>query len=390
MDQTDPIALLEALVRRPSITPDDAGALDLLEAWLVPLGFAVHRLAFSSSGARSVPNLYARLGVRPPFLVFAGHVDVVPPGDPASWRFPPFSATRADGAIWGRGSVDMKGGVCASVAAVARHVAAHGPPQGSIGFLITADEEGPAVDGTAKLIEWASARGERPDHCILGEPSCVERLGDTVKIGRRGSLTGRLTVHGVQGHVAYPHLSHNPVYALARAALALKDRPIDEGTAHFAASNLEITTIAGGDVADNVTPGEAYCVFNCRFNDLWSPETLRLELGARVAAALGDERFSLDFASTNAAAFLTAPGPFAALVTEAVRSMTGLTPDPSTAGGTSDARFIAPVCPVVEFGLVNKTIHAIDERAPIADVEALTTVYQAILGGYFSDGSIIA
>ncbi len=291
----------------------------MLQDLLEPAGFTVHRLRFSEAGQPDVDNLYARIGTAAPHLVFAGHTDVVPPGDAASWRFPPFSGEVADGRIWGRGACDMKGGVAAAVAAVLAHLADAGAPEGSISFLITGDEEGPAVNGTPKLLDWARDRGERFDHCVLGEPTNPARLGEMIKIGRRGSLTGEIVVEGRQGHVAYPHLADNPIPRLMRLLAALKAEPLDAGTAHFDPSNLEVVTVDTGNPSANVIPAEARARFNVRFNDSWSPEALQAEIRRRLAdAEAGAHR--LTFAPCNALAFLTEPGAFVTLVRRDRRS----------------------------------------------------------------------
>jgi succinyl-diaminopimelate desuccinylase len=278
----------------------------------------------------------------------------------------------------------MKGGLAASIAAAIAHVGPHGMRKGSIAFLITGDEEGPAVNGTVKLLDWAKARGQTFDHCILGEPTNPDALGDMIKIGRRGSLTGRLTIHGKQGHVGYPHLADNPVPRMVRVLAALKATPLDAGTTHFDASNLEVTTIDVGNPATNIIPGTACATFNIRFNDLWTPDTLAAEIAARIRAAEPDARLDLAFDPTNSVAFLTSPGPFVDLVADAVEAETGRRPALSTTGGTSDARFIQAHCPVVEFGLVGQTMHAVDERTPIADLEQLAAIYGRVLTSYFS------
>ena len=348
----------------------------------------MHRPVFHADGTPSVENLYARIGVGSPALVFAGHVDVVPPGDATLWTRPPFSGDIADGMLWGRGAADMKGGVAASLAAALRHVEAHGiPEKGSIAFLIAGDEEGPAVNGTVKLLDWAKARGEVFDHCVLGEPTNPNTLGEEIKIGRRGSLTGRLTVSGVQGHVAYPHLADNPIPAMATLICALAHAPIDEGTAHFGPSTLAFSTVDVGNPASNVVPAQARAVFNIRFNDLWTHETLAAEIRTRLAAAAGSSiKHQIVFDPSNSPAFMTEPGPFVDLVRQAVEAETGRRPALTTSGGTSDARFIKDYCPVVEFGLVGKTIHQIDERVAVADIEALTRIYASIIERYFSVG----
>ena len=380
---TSALDIARDLIRCASVTPADEGALDVVQRYLSAAGFACERVSFSAPDTPDIDNLYARIGTQAPCLMFAGHTDVVPPGDAAHWRFPPFSAEVTEGQLWGRGTVDMKGGLAASMAAAIAHVATHGTPKGSIAFLITGDEEGPAVNGTAKLLDWAKARGETFDHCILGEPTNPDALGDMIKIGRRGSLTGRLTIHGKQGHVGYPHLADNPVPRMVRVLAALKASPLDAGTAHFDASNLEVTTVDVGNSATNVIPGAARATFNIRFNDLWTPDTLAAEIAARVRAAEPDARLDLAFDPTNAVAFLTSPGPFVDLVTEAVAAETGRRPVLSTTGGTSDARFIQAHCPVVEFGLVGQTMHAVDERTPVADLERLALIYGRVLDAYF-------
>ncbi len=378
------VALTRALIRRPSVTPADAGALDVLQAQLKAAGFAIHRLSFSDENTPDIDNLYARIGDAAPFLLFAGHTDVVPPGDASKWRADPFAGEIIDGEIFGRGAADMKGGIAAFAAAAFAWIAEHGAPRGSIGFLITGDEEGPAINGTVKMLEWMAERGERFDHCIVGEPTNVQNLGDTIKIGRRGSLNGRLTVRGLQGHVAYPQRADNPVpHALALCG-ALLAAPLDAGTDWFDASNLEITSIDIGNAATNVIPGEALVRFNVRFNDAWTPETLAAEIRRRLESARPPERFELAFDPCNAVSFVTKPGPFTELAAKAIEAETGRRPELSTSGGTSDARFIAKHGPVVEFGLVGKTMHQIDERAPVADIDGLTAIYIRILDAYFA------
>ncbi len=377
------IDIARALVAFPSVTPDDAGALPYVQRLLAEAGFAVEIVSFAESRTPAIENLWARFGRDAPNFVFAGHTDVVPPGDVAGWRFPPFSATLADGALWGRGVADMKGGVAAALAAALRFIA-RGAFKGSISFLLTGDEEGPAVNGTVKLIDWALKRGERFDACLLGEPTSQAALGDTIKHGRRGSLTGRLTLVGKQGHVAYPDLADNPIRALAPILDALQAPPLDSGAADFDPSNLEIVSVDVGNPATNVIPGEARLVFNVRFNDRWTPATLSAEIERRVAAAAKGARYSLAFEPTNAVAFLTARGPFTDLVARAIEETTGRKPKLSTSGGTSDARFIKNACPVVEIGLVGTTMHAIDERVAVDDLETLSRVYERALELYFA------
>jgi succinyl-diaminopimelate desuccinylase len=384
-DPTDPVLLAQALVRCPSVTPEEGGALALLAGIFAMHGFEVHRPVFSAEGTPSVENLYAARGEARPRFVFAGHTDVVPPGDAGLWREPPFSGTISDGKLYGRGAVDMKGGVAASIAASLRFVARNPDFAGSIAFLLTGDEEGPAINGTVKLLDWAAEHGYRFDHCLLGEPTNPEHLGTTIKYGRRGSLTGHIRVHGTQGHVAYPHLADNPADGIVRLLASLKAAPLDMGTPHFDASNLEITTIDIANPASNVIPAEASASFNIRFNDLWTPQTLEAEIRARLAAAAGNKvRYTASFNPTNSIAFLTEPGEFTDLVSGVVAEVTGRQPDLSTTGGTSDARFIKNYCPVLEFGLVGQTMHMVDEHAAVDDIIGLTAIYERVLERYFA------
>jgi succinyl-diaminopimelate desuccinylase len=379
-----PVALAQDLIRCPSVTPHEGGALTLLGERLAGAGFRVERPVFSEPGTPDIENLYARYGSAGPVLLFAGHTDVVPPGDEAAWSAGPFAGEIRDGALYGRGAVDMKGGIACMVAAALDFVAARPDFPGSIAFLMTGDEEGPAINGSVKLLDWARARGERFDHCVLGEPTNPRDLGDMIKIGRRGSLTGRLVVHGVQGHVAYPLLADNPIRGMVRLLAALTAEPLDGGTEHFDASNLEPTTLDVGNPASNVIPANARAVFNIRFNDLWTPDTLAAEIERRLREAAGNEvRWEVSFDPTNSLAFLTQPDGFTDLVSEAIEARTGRRPVLSTTGGTSDARFIKNHCPVLEFGLVGVTMHQVDEHVPVADLEALTAIYAAILERYF-------
>lgn len=380
-----PFALARDLIRCPSVTPHEGGALAYLAEVLGAAGFSVERPVFSEPGTPDVENLYARYGTGSPCLLLAGHTDVVPPGDPARWSLDPFGGEVRDGELYGRGAVDMKGGI-ACLAAAALHVVRDRPDlPGSIAFLITGDEEGPAVNGTVKLLAWARERGERFDHCILGEPTNPDRLGDMVKIGRRGSLTGRLRVAGRQGHVAYPGLADNPIPGMLRLLQALLAEPLDGGTAHFDASNLEVTTVDVGNPATNVIPAEARAAFNVRFNDLWTPDTLSAEIRARIDRAAGNAvAYDLSFDPTNAVAFLTPPDAFVGFVADAIEAETGIRPRLSTTGGTSDARFIKDHCPVVEFGLVGQTMHQVDERVPVADLDRLAAIYRRVIEAYFA------
>ncbi len=380
------LEIARALIRFPSVTPTDAGALPYLRDLLGEAGFAAELVTFEAPGTPAVLNLYARFGARSPNLAFAGHTDVVPPGDKALWRFDPFSGEIADGELWGRGACDMKGGVAAAVAAALRFIA-KAPFEGSISFLITGDEEGPAINGTVKLVDWALAKGETFDHCILGESTSVETVADTIKHGRRGSLNGRLTIRGRQGHAAYPHIADNPIPSLAPILTTLLSPPFDQGNADFEPTNLEVVSVDVGNPAFNVIPGEVRLKFNVRFNDLWTHDSLAAEIKRRVAAVDGGGRATLTFEPSNASAFLTKPGPFTDLVTQAVEDVTGRKPSLSTGGGTSDARFIKNACPVVELGLVNATIHAVNERVAVDDLEALSRIYERALELYFARGS---
>ncbi|WP_420967393.1 succinyl-diaminopimelate desuccinylase [Bradyrhizobium sp. B120] len=387
---SDAVSIARDLVRCPSVTPADAGALGVLENLLKSAGFDVHRVTFSEPGTADIDNLYARIGSSAPHITFAGHTDVVPPGDEAAWTLGAFSGEVKDGYLYGRGAVDMKGGIACSVAAVLQYLGDHGgKPQengnGSISFLITGDEEDVSINGTVKLLKWCAERGEKFDHCVLGEPSNVEVLGDMIKIGRRGSQSGTLIVDGVQGHVAYPHRAANPVPDISRLIVALSDEPLDHGSAQFQASNLEFTTVDVGNTASNVIPGQARAKFNIRYNDNHTQESLRQLVDARLAKACGNRiRAHIDWQPSNSNVFVTQPGPFTDLAVAAIEEVTGRKPELSTSGGTSDARFISGYCPVIEFGLVGQTMHQIDERTPVADLEKLTKVYRGVLDRYFA------
>jgi succinyl-diaminopimelate desuccinylase len=377
---TDPVAIAQALIRCRSVTPADAGALAIVEAVLSSLGFSCQRLKFDD-----VENLYARLGTAGPNFCFAGHSDVVPPGDPGLWRFDPFAGEVANGVLHGRGAADMKGGIAAFIAAVARGLAAGWTPKGSIGLIITGDEEGAAVNGTAKVLEWMKAHGEAIDHCLVGEPTSVVKTGDTIKIGRRGSMTARVSVKGTQGHVAYPKRAVNPIPILAELVSRLSALTLDDGTAHFEASTLVFTTIDVGNPANNVIPAEARATLNIRFNDRHTPEGLQ-RLLEEIAASVGRDMggmIGLDY-QLSGVAFLTEPGPFTALLSDAVAEVTGRRPEFSTTGGTSDARFIRNYCPVAELGLVGVTMHKADECVTLDDLETLTRIYEAALKRYFA------
>jgi succinyl-diaminopimelate desuccinylase len=374
----DPVELTRDLIRKPSVTPADEGAMDVLERALAGLGFHCRRMRFET-----IENLYARLGTAAPNLCFAGHTDVVPTGSTEAWSSGPFEAEVKDGVLYGRGAVDMKGGIAAWVAAVSRLLAG-GELPGSLSFLITGDEEGPALHGTKRVVEALMAEGEVIDACVVGEPSSQQALGDMIKIGRRGSLNSWITVHGKQGHVAYPDRAANPAPVLARLLARLADHRLDDGYQGFQPSNLEITTIDIGNPATNIIPAEAKARLNIRFNPNHTGDGLIAWLNsvAGEAQAASGLRIELEHLCSGDA-FLTEPGPFIAGVQDAVEAATGRRPEASTTGGTSDARFIRAMCPVLELGLVGQTMHQIDERAPVAEIEALTEVYRTVIRTYF-------
>ena len=382
----DALSIAQSLVRCPSVTPADAGALGVLEAILKEAGFETHRVTFGEPGTADIDNLYARIGTEAPHITFAGHTDVVPVGDESAWTHGAFSGEVKDGMLYGRGAVDMKGGIACSVAAVLDYLAAiGGKPKGSISFLITGDEEDISVNGTIKLLQWAAARGEKFDHCVLGEPSNVNEIGDTIKAGRRGSQSGTIIVDGVQGHVAYPHRASNPVPDIAAIIAAVSGDPLDNGTEHFQPSNLEFTSVDVGNPAWNVIPAQAQARFNIRYNDRHTRESLRALIEERVTRASGNRiKAHVVWEPSNSDAFLTQPGPFTDLVSAAIEEVTGRRPELNTGGGTSDARFITHYCPVLEFGLVGQTMHQIDERTPVADLEKLTRIYRGVLDRYFA------
>lgn len=377
----DPVTLARDLIRCPSVTPEEGGALDLLEATLGGLGFACHRLRFGGNGTAEVDNLYARIGGAGPNFCFAGHTDVVPAGDAAAWSVDPFAAEIVDEALIGRGATDMKGAVAAFVVAAARFLGRRpGGFPGSLSLLVTGDEEGPAVNGTAKVLEWMRDRGETIDDCLIGEPTNPSEIGDMVKIGRRGSLTGRLVVRGVQGHVAYPHLADNPIPRLLDLLGRLADTELDRGNAHFQPSHLEVTSVDVGNSAANVIPARAEAVFNVRFNTEHTAASLERRLRARLDEAGADYELEV---RVDGEPFLTPPGRLTDLIVAAVERVVGRTPELSTSGGTSDARFIRKHCPVAEFGLVGRTMHQVDERTPVADLHTLASIYETVLEGYF-------
>ncbi len=377
----DAVDLTRALIRCDSVTPADGGALATLEAALDPLGFKCRRLAFSAQGTPDIDNLYARVGTGAPHFCFAGHSDVVPVGNADAWSVGPFDAEMKDGVLYGRGASDMKGAVACFAAAASRFLARHGDRfTGSISLLITGDEEGPAINGTTKMLDWLAENGEKLDACLVGEPTNPTRLGEMVKIGRRGSLSGTLTVTGVQGHAAYPHLADNPLPRLIAMLTAITQETLDDGTPHFQPSNLQLTSIDVGNPATNITPAEGCAKFNLRFNDLHTGASLEKWLRAKFDAVGGD--YALDL-HVSGEAFLTPPGEFSDLLAGVIERVTGITPELSTSGGTSDARFIKDYCPVAEFGLVGLTMHKTDEQVTLDDLASLTEIYEAVLEGFF-------
>jgi len=381
----DPVSLAQALIRCPSVTPKDEGALGLLEDALKPLGFSCQRLAFQEPGTERVENLYAQVGNGAPLFCFAGHTDVVPSGEASLWRHDPFGAEIEGGLLYGRGAADMKSAVAAFVAAAARHLAGHAG-RGSIALLITGDEEADAVNGTCKVLDWIKQKGIKLDHCIVGEPSSIAVIGDNIKIGRRGSLNVRIAVEGAQGHVAYPAKALNPIPAVAELVTRLSNLKLDDGTELFEPSTLAFTSIDVGNPATNVIPAAARAQFNIRFNDRHTPESL-MRLIEKIAADVAADTActaKLEY-SLSGVAFATQPGPFTAIASQAIQSVTGRVPEYSTGGGTSDARFIKDHCPVAELGVVNATMHKTDECVPVADIQTLADIYTALLDAYFAN-----
>jgi succinyl-diaminopimelate desuccinylase len=385
IDFKDPVALTAALIRCPSVTPEEGGALSLLEAALKPSGFECHRLMMAEPGTPDVDNLYARLGRKQPNLCFAGHTDVVPVGDAAKWTYPPFGAEIHDGVMYGRGTVDMKGAIAAFVSATLRILERQGGElPGSVSLLITGDEEGPSINGTMKVLDWMRDKGEVMDACLVGEPSNPKTLGEEIKIGRRGSLNAELVVAGKQGHAAYPALAENPVPKMARLIDRLSSTPLDQGNGDFEPSSLQVTVLTVPNTATNVIPNEARAKFNIRYNNLWTRPKAEAWVREQCAAAAAevDARWSVTFSGTGDV-FLTKPGPLVQTLTKAVTEVSGRVPALTTNGGTSDARFIQAYCPVVEFGLTNALAHHVDERVPVADLQALTAIYERFIEGYF-------
>ncbi len=378
---TDPLALTRALIRCPSVTPEDAGALGVVRGALDQLGFTVTPLTFQTDGQPAIHNLFARRGTGTPHLAFAGHTDVVPPGAVADWSAAPFEGDVREGVLIGRGAVDMKGAIGAFIAATARFVDAHPDHDGSISLIITGDEEGPAIDGTRRMVAWMRDHGIIPDHCLVGEPTNPDALGDMIKVGRRGSLNARLTIAGTQGHVAYPHLADNPIPALAAILDRLSHTELDDGTEFFDPSSLQVTTVDVDNPSTNVIPARAEARFNIRFNDLHSKASLDRWLNAECDA-IAPGRYALETVE-SAKAFMCKPDRFHDTLKASIEAVTGMAPELSTTGGTSDARFLVELCPVAEFGLVGRTMHKIDEQVPVDDLHRLSAIYEQVLNRYF-------
>ena len=381
-DLVDPVELSQRLIRCPSVTPEEGGALDELQVVLEKIGFRCTRLVFSESGTPDVDNLYARIGETGPNFCFAGHSDVVPPGQSAEWSGDPFSGIIADGKLFGRGSSDMKSAIAAFVAAAERFIKESlNKREFSISLLITGDEEGPAINGTSKVLEWMEENNENIDSCVVGEPTNPDFLGGMAKIGRRGSLTGWLTVFGTQGHTAYPHLADNPLSRLVKMLAPLSEENLDEGTEYFPPTTAAIASIDTGNSASNVIPNKATATFNIRFNDSRTSEELENWL-RNIFEEIGG-KFELETACSSNA-FITQPGALSEDLVDSVKEVTGLSPELSTTGGTSDARFIRKYCPVIEFGGVGKTMHKINEHVEVEDIRVLSDIYLALLRRFFS------
>jgi succinyl-diaminopimelate desuccinylase len=374
------VSLAQAMIRCPSVTPEEAGVLGVLDKALREAGFATRRLDFAEPGTPDIANLYASIGSGAPHFCFAGHVDVVPVGDLRAWTVDPFAADIIDGTLYGRGAADMKTAIAAFVAAAAQFRARHGG-RGTVSLLITGDEEGPAINGTKKMLQALSKDGVKFDACVVGEPTNKAKFGDMMKVGRRGSMTGHIAVQGVQGHIAYPHLADNPVHRLARMMAALIEEPLDGGNEFFEASSLQFYTADVGNPTNNLIPAMAKASFNIRFNNLHTSKTLERHVRQKLDAVGGN--YTLEI-SVSGEAFFTEPGPLSALVAGAINEVTGRKPELSTTGGTSDARFIRDYCPVVEFGLIGQTMHKVDERAALADIAQLQEVYRLVLERFFA------
>ncbi|WP_273788805.1 succinyl-diaminopimelate desuccinylase [Bartonella sp. ML70XJBT] len=386
---TDPLKLLQALIRCPSVTPCEAGALSTLEQFLKKMAFHVERPIFTDKNTDNVENLYAKMGSEGPHLMFAGHTDVVPPGALEDWTYPPFEAVIDQEKLYGRGAVDMKGGIACFIAALAR-VLEKQSIKGTISLLITGDEEGPAINGTVKLLQWAENRGEKWTAALVGEPTSVKAVGDVIKIGRRGSISGIITVKGLQGHVAFPERAANPLPLASKLIQALTQTDLDQGTENFQPSNLELTTIDTGNLAANVIPAQTTVRFNIRYNDLWTKETLMAKIEKCLALVQSKNNsgqypsYQLEWIPSLGDVFLTKNDKLIQILSNAIKSVTGNTPECSTSGGTSDARFIKDYCPVVEFGLPGQTMHMVDECVALDALETLTAVYERFIVDFFA------
>jgi succinyl-diaminopimelate desuccinylase len=389
IDGRDPISLAQKLVQCPSVTPLEAGAISLLENLLKRAGFQTHHLVFSSPQTSDVHNLYARIGTKGPVFLFAGHTDVVPPGSESLWQHPPFSGQIADHILHGRGACDMKSGVACMISATLNWIEKQNLENtaswGSIAFLITGDEEAEAINGTQRVLSWAQEKGEHFDACIVGEPSSVNTVGDRIKIGRRGSLSGNITIHGQQGHTAYPENAKNPIPVMTQIVTSLLNAPFDSGSVHFEPSHLEFTSIDVGNLATNVIPATAKASFNVRFNDCWTEDTLKKELLKRVSACASSLPYTIDFLPHASQVFipLEKNKPFIEHVIQVIAKETGEKPEISTNGGTSDARFIKDYCPVIELGLCGSTMHKVNECVPLKELATLTSLYENILDSFF-------
>jgi succinyl-diaminopimelate desuccinylase len=386
MSMSPATVIARDLIRCPSVTPKEGGALSALEALLKDAGFRVDRVVFQDDDTPDVENLFASVGSGAPHFVFAGHTDVVPAGSELDWTHGPFEGEIDNGVLYGRGAVDMKGGIASFAAAALEFVDQNGTDfGGTISFLITGDEEGPAINGTVKLLEWADKQGHRFDACIVGEPTNPDALGDAIKVGRRGSLSGMVTVTGVQGHAAYPHLADNPIPGLTNLMAALNDLKLDEGNERFQPSNLEIVTVDVGNTAFNVIPARSEFRFNIRYNDTWTLDSLKARILETLETVdLGSLKMNIEFKRDASESFLTKDETLIEALSMAVSEETGRTPELSTGGGTSDARFIKNYCPVVEFGLVGQTMHKVDECVAVEDLDRLAAIYHRFLVSYFS------
>jgi len=384
MTPIDPVALAQALIRCPSVTPEDHGALDTLQNALAPLGFSFHRLRFEDAASAPVDNLYARIGTRAPHFCFAGHTDVVPVGERNSWRHDPFGAVIENGVLYGRGAADMKSAIGAFAAAASNYLSKHSP-KGSISLLITGDEEGVGINGTPKMLGWLKQHGDVIDHCLVGEPTSAAEAGDVIKIGRRGSMNFVATVKGIGGHAAYPQLALNPIPIAAELIRRISGWKLDDGSEWFDASTLAFTMIDAGNRAVNVIPQQVRAGFNIRFNDRQTPDAMLrqiAQMAGEVKQTFGGE-VAIEH-SVSGVSFITEPGNFTGLLSKAVAGVNGAPPVFSTSGGTSDARFIKDHCPVAELGLPGATMHKLDESVAVEDITRLARIYESVLDLYFA------